>query len=178
MTTGPDRRPAAGLTEARPRYYQSKSVEWYTPPELFQALGVSFDLDPAAPPGGVPWVPAARHFSRADDGLAQEWQGRVWLNPPYGLGIGRWMAKLAAHGDGLALVFARTDMSWFQRAMTEATAACFIRGRLNFIPGEGKPEPRPASAPSVLLAYGVPCALTLAESGLGQLCLTPRGQLS
>jgi hypothetical protein len=158
-----------------PRYYQSKSVEWYTPPELFEALGVRFDLDPAAPVGGVPWVPADRHYSREDDGLTQPWSGRVWLNPPYGLGIGRWMGRLAEHGDGLALVFARTDMLWFQRAMNEATAVCFIKDRLNFIPGEGQQrEPRPASAPSVLLAYGVSCALTLAESGIGQMCLTPR----
>jgi hypothetical protein len=157
-------------------YYRSKSVEWYTPPEIFKALGVSFDLDPAAPPGGVPWVPAARLFSRADDGLAQQWQGRVWLNPPYGLGISRWMGKLADHGDGLALVFARTDMPWFQQAFGSATAVCFIKGRLQFIPGEGQAAPRQASAPSVLLAYGLPCALVLAESGLGRVCFAPKGQ--
>lgn len=46
---------------------QGNSVEWYTPPEIFDALGLRFDLDPAAPPGGVPWVPATRHLSK--DGL-------------------------------------------------------------------------------------------------------------
>ena len=160
------------------RYYQGKSVEWYTPPELFEALGMRFDLDPAAPAGGVPWVPAARHYSKADDGLAHEWQGRVWLNPPYGRGISRWMAKLAAHGDGLALVFARTDMEWFHQALSAATAACFLRGRLKFIPGEGRTTPWLARAPSVLLAYGVPCALALAEADLGRICVTPKGQFA
>jgi DNA N-6-adenine-methyltransferase (Dam) len=166
----------SNLTSPPQRYYQSKSVEWYTPPELFEALGTHFDLDPAAPSGGVPWVPATRHYSREDDGLTQPWKGRIWLNPPYGLGIGRWMNKLAEHGDGLALVFARTDMPWFQWAMTEATAVCFIKHRLTFIPGEETFTPRPASAPSVLLAYGVPCALATAESGVGQICLTPRSR--
>lgn len=158
------------MATSRRRYYQSKSVEWYTPPCVFKALGTRFDLDPAAPAGGVPWVPAEKHYSRAHNGLAQRWQGRIWLNPPYGLGIGQWMAKLASHGDGLALVFARTDMPWFQRAFVQASAVCFIKGRLQFVPGEGQPAPREASAPSVLLAYGTPCALVLADSGLGRLC--------
>lgn len=157
----------------RPRYYKSRSVEWYTPPELFEALGLTFDLDPASPPGGVPWVPAARHFSHEDDGLSQPWTGRVWLNPPYGLGIGQWMRRLAKHGDGVALVFARTDMPWFQRALAEATAICFIRGRLWFVTPEGT-RPSEASAPSVLLAHGLSCSLALASSGLGPTCLIPK----
>lgn len=166
------------MPEMLTRYYQGKSVEWYTPPEIFEALGLNFDLDPASPAGGLPWVPATRHYCRADDGLSQLWQGRVWLNPPYGLGISRWMGRLAKHGDGLALVFARTDMPWFQRAMSEATATCFIKGRLRFIPDKEIHRPRLASAPSVLLAYGLPCTLALAESGLGRTCVTPQGKLA
>jgi hypothetical protein len=154
------------------------SVEWYTPPEVFEALGIEFDLDPAAPPGGVPWVPAARHFSQADNGLSQPWTGRVWLNPPYGRGVGRWLERLAAHGDGLALVFARTDTAWFHRAFAAATAVCFIKGRLRFISGDGVVASGAAGAPSILLAYGLPCAMTLAASGLGRTCVVPGGQVS
>lgn len=115
------------------------SDEWYTPPSVFDALGLRFDLDPAAPPGGVPWVPATHHFSVQDDGLVQPWQGRVWMNPPYGRGTGRWLRKLAGHGDGLALVFARTDTRWFQRIAGEATALCFVSGRLRFHRSDGTP---------------------------------------
>jgi len=95
----------------------------------------------------------------------------VWLNPPYGRDLGRWLERLAAHGDGMALVFARTDTRWFQRAFAAATAACFIKGRLRFIPGDGQRAPGAAGAPSLLLAYGLPCALALTASRLGRVCL-------
>jgi DNA N-6-adenine-methyltransferase (Dam) len=150
----------------------TSSDEWYTPPEVFDALGLTFDLDPAAPPGGVPWVPASRHFTKHDDGLAQAWNGRVWLNPPYGRATDRWLTKLAAHGDGLALVFARTDTAWFQRIAAEATALCFIGGRLRFHRPDGTPGDT-APSPSLLVAFGLPCALGLAESGLGRTLIVP-----
>jgi hypothetical protein len=153
-----------------PRFGQS--VEWYTPPELFAALDLKFDLDPAAPPGGVPWLPARRHYSRADDGLRRPWHGRVWLNPPYGPGLGRWLARLAAHGDGLALVFARTDTRWFHQCAPRATALCFVQGRITFLHGDGY-TPITARAPSLLMAYGLPCAIALAEARLGQTLLVP-----
>lgn len=154
---------------------KGRSVEWYTPPELFEALGLCFDLDPASPPGGVPWVPAARYFSVIEDGLNQAWHGRVWLNPPYGRGIGSWLARLADHGDGLALVFARTDTAWFHEAYRTATAVCFIKGRLQFVSGCGRPASN-AGAPSMLMAFGVPCAMALTAARLGPVFLVPQGQ--
>ena len=163
--------PKPGFSHESPA---ARTVEWYTPPELFRALGLSFDLDPASPPGGLPWVPAARHFSIDDDGLNRPWQGRVWLNPPYGRRVGAWLDRLAAHGDGLALVFARTDTAWFERAFRAATAVCFIRGRLHFISGDGDPAPGAAGAPSLLLAYGLPCALALSAAELGRVCIVPK----
>jgi hypothetical protein len=150
----------------------SGCVEWYTPPEVFEALGISFELDPAAPPGGVPWVPARRWFSRDDDGLRQPWQGRVWLNPPYGREIGPWLGRLAAHGNGIALTFARTDTRWFHTASRSATAVCFIAGRLRFYSMDGVGQTAPAA--SVLLAYGLSNALAVAGCGLGQTLIVPQ----
>lgn len=154
------------------RRTDTSSDEWFTPPEVFEALGLAFDLDPAAPVGGVPWVPAARYFTKREDGLSQPWSGRVWLNPPYGRGTERWLRKLADHGDGLALVFARTDTAWFQRVATQATALCFVGGRLRFRRPDGTPGDT-APAPSLLVAFGLPCALGLAEAGLGRTLIVP-----
>jgi hypothetical protein len=161
---------SSGFTHERRT--KASSDEWYTPPDLFDALRLTFALDPAAPAGGVPWIPARRHFCRDEDGLTQPWRGRVWLNPPYGRQTGRWLARLADHGDGLALVFARTDTAWFQRIAAEASALCFIGGRLRFHRPDGTPGDT-APSPSLLVAFGLPCALGLAEAGLGQTFMPP-----
>jgi hypothetical protein len=157
---------------AGPLADSGSTVEWYTPPEVFEALGLTFDLDPAAPPGGVPWIPAARSYSRQQDGLRQPWHGRVWLNPPYGRTISAWLDRLATHDDGIALVFARTDTRWFHRACAQATAVCFIAGRLRFRRYGGEPG-NPSPVPSVLLAYGLACTAALARANLGQTFIVP-----
>lgn len=150
------------------------SVEWYTPPEIFRALGLTFDLDPCAPRGGLSWIPAGRFYSRLDDGLAQPWIGRVWMNPPYGRGIEQWMRKLAAHGDGIALVHSRTDTQWWREAIASASAVCFVRSRVRFIRGATGEQVGPGSpAPSALIAYGTVCGIALAQSGLGPTLIVP-----
>lgn len=149
------------------RPIQGETNEWYTPPELFTALGMEFDLDPAAPPGGVPWVPATRSLSKEEDGLGLPWEGRVWLNPPYGPQTTHWLRRLAEHGNGLALVFARTETAWWHAVVPSAAAVCFVKGRLHFLRSDGKPSTSNAGAPSALIAYGEDCARSLAASGLG-----------
>jgi hypothetical protein len=143
------------------------SAEWYTPPGIFDALGLYFDLDPAHPVDRLPWVPAARTFSVADDGLSQPWGGRVWLNPPYGPATNTWLERFVEHGNGLALVFARTETEWFHRHALAVDAWCLIRGRLTFVHQDGQPSHFNAGAPSVLLAAGASCADALRRSGLG-----------
>lgn len=150
------------------------SQEWYTPPALFEALGLTFDLDPCAPPlPAADWIPARRRYSLPDrDGMAEPWEGRVWLNPPYATESARWIGRLAEHGDGIALVFTRLDTPWAQDALRRAAAACFIQGRVNFKAGAGARLGRAdrrsrAGAPSMLLAYGERCAAALSSCGLG-----------
>lgn len=159
---------SGGPTQIRQRAVGGETNEWYTPPEIFHALGCEFDLDPAAPYGGIEWVPAKRFLSYRDDGLAQKWEGRVWLNPPYGPHTARWVGRLADHGDGIALVFARTDVAWFQSVAPRASLVCFLRGRVRFVRGHGSPKNgHNAAAPSCLLAFGEKCAEIVAASGLG-----------
>jgi hypothetical protein len=144
-------------------------TEWYTPPRIFAALKIRFDLDPCSPgPAVVPWIPVRTHYTRADDGLTQPWYGRIWLNPPYGRGIDRWLERFAEHRNGIALIFARTDTEWFHRFAASADAICFTRGRIPFL---SPTDPTtPASGPgcgSLLLAHGDRCVGALRNSGLG-----------
>lgn len=128
------------------------AVEWLTPPAILKALG-TFDLDPCAPINR-PWDIATRHYTVADDGLSLPWSGRVWLNPPYDQLAERWLERLAEHGDGIALIFARTDTKAFHdQIWGKADALLFIRGRVQFCRPDGTPGTR-CGAPSVLAAYG------------------------
>jgi hypothetical protein len=139
--------------------------EWLTPPEIIAALG-EFDLDPCAPIVR-PWPTARRHMTVEDDGLLLPWEGRVWCNPPYGTETSRWMAKMAAHGNGVALTFARTETRmFFESIWGKADAIMFLRGRLRFYNVDGTAPGNSAGAPSVLVAYGESNAESLRLSGL------------
>jgi hypothetical protein len=139
--------------------------EWLTPPPIIKALGV-FDLDPCSPVGRI-WDTAKKHYSLHDNGLLQEWEGRVWLNPPYGKYIGEWMNKMALHGNGIALVFARTDTGIFQESIFRfADGLFFLKGRVKFLKPDGKPGNSTSGAPSVLVAYGKYNDAVLATCGL------------
>lgn len=124
---------------------------WLTPPDLLLRLG-PFDLDPCFSEPR-PWSTATVHYS--DFGLQREWFGRVWLNPPYGLEAAEWLAKLADHGNGIALIFARTETDmFFEQVWKRADAVLFIRGRLYFHRPDGIRAKANSGAPSVLVAYG------------------------
>lgn len=140
--------------------------EWLTPPALLESLG-PFDLDPCSPVDR-PWDTAAAHLSLADDGLATPWHGRVWLNPPYSE-VDPWMEKMAAHGRGTALLFARTETRcWETHIWPHVSAVLFLFGRLTFYRGDGTASRagHNSGGPSVLLAYGARDAERLSSSGL------------
>src|SRR5690606_27372557 len=123
--------------------------DYYTPAWLFDALGLTFDLDVASPPGGVEWVPAARFYTVEDDGLSQPWTGRVWMNPPYSRAT-PWVDRFIAHGHGVALLpFAKS--AWFERiwACAEGIVAPGVKAS-KFVGG-------PISLPVFLAAYGAEC---------------------
>lgn len=143
---------------------QAGSNVWLTPPGVITALG-SFDLDPcAADPR--PWDTARRHIAPPDDGLSAIWEGRVFLNPPYS-SLADWLGKLADHGHGTALVFARTETRWFVDLVWQrASAVMFLHGRLHFHLPDGSRASGNAGAPSALVAYGEVDANALRGCGL------------
>lgn len=97
----------------------------------------------------------------------QPWRGRVWLNPPYGSQTAHWLRKLAQHGNGIALTFARVETRmFFDTVWSLADAVLFIRGRLQFYNVDGSKAANSAGAASVLIAYGSKNADTLESSGI------------
>lgn len=131
----------------------SLKEEWLTPPHILAALG-SFDLDPCAA-CHQPWPTARQHFTIIDDGLKRVWRGRVWCNPPYGKQTTHWLKRLADHGNGIALTFARTEtVMFFEQIWGKANALLFIEGRLHFHHANGGRAKLNAGGPSVLVAYG------------------------
>lgn len=132
---------------------RGRTDTWLTPPGLLAKLG-TFDLDPCCPPS-MPWPTATRMIHWPTNGLAEAWEGRVWLNPPYGRETARWLRRLAQHGNGVALIFARTETGMFHRQVWDrADALLFLQGRINFHDAAGRRSSKNAGGPSVLIAYG------------------------
>lgn len=144
--------------------------DWLTPPEILAALG-PFDLDPCASQF-QPWRTAAQQFTIEDDGLARDWTGRVWCNPPYGPHAEKFLKRMAAHGNGIVFIFARTETKAFQEyCWKAATAMLFIAGRVKFrLPGGGVAGT--SGAPSVLVAYGQENVAALRSSGIAGYVVT------
>ena len=126
--------------------------EWLTPSYIIESLG-SFDLDPCSPVMR-PWDTAKKHYTIKDDGLTKPWEGKIFLNPPYGKHTFKWLYRLHLHGNGIALVFARTETQGFHSEIWEkADAIFFFKGRIKFYHKDGR-QGGTANAPSCLIAYG------------------------
>ena len=135
-------------------HFSSKNPDWGTPQDLFDKLDNEFvfTLDPCAT---RETAKCAKYFTPEDDGLAQDWTGeRVFMNPPYGREIGKWMEKAAQHaaegGLVVCLVPSRTDTKWWHEHVTKASVIRFIQGRLKF-QGAKNSAPFPSA---VIVYYG------------------------
>jgi hypothetical protein len=136
-----------------------------TPRWIIDRLG-PFDLDPAAA-DPRPWNCAQRNFTECDDGLAREWNGRVWLNPPFDrYQVARWIQRLAEHGCGTALLHARTEADWFEPIWSRACGILFMADRIHFHRPDGSRQPANSGAPPVLIAFGEEDLLRLRESDI------------
>lgn len=137
---------------------------WITPKAIVDSLG-PFDLDPCQC-SPQPWPCATKAFTIEDDGLSKQWAGRIWLNPPYS-DAWTWMGRLADHGSGTALIFARTETEGFvKQVWKRATAIMFLHGRLFFHKPDGQRAKGNSGGPSCLVAYGYADMLSLEQSGL------------
>lgn len=152
---------------------QGVSDEWYTPPQVFEALGERFDVDVAAPPGGVPHVPAAKWITPLfGGGLKSEWGSAnfVWMNPPFGgrNALTPWLARFFDHGNGIALTPDRTSAPWFWDAWRRADRVLFTR-KIRFLRPDGSEGVSPSTG-TALWAAGARASAALdraASAGFG-----------
>ena len=126
---------SSGLRPNMQVHFDSITVEWETPRELFRALDreFGFTLDPCSTHENAK---CPKHFTCAEDGLAQDWsRDIVWMNPPYGREIGKWMKKAfdssLAGATVVCLVPARTDTRWWHDYAVRGKVR-FLKGRVKF----------------------------------------------
>lgn len=131
--------------------YSSDRGDWATPQRLFDLLNAEFDfeLDVCA----QDWsAKCERYYTLADDGLAQPWYGRCFMNPPYGRTIDQWVQKAYDSAEAGALVVclvpARVDTAWWWDYCRYGEVR-FLRGRLHFDDGEDA-----APFPSAVVVFG------------------------
>lgn len=142
-------------------HYSSETSEWSTPQQLFDLLDSEFrfDLDVCATPENAK---CSRYFTAEHDGLAQEWTGTCWMNPPYGSVIGDWVRKAReaaqAGSTVVCLLPARVDTAWWWNHARFGEVR-FLRGRLRFGGGDTG-----APFPSAIVIFGRPASVVWWES--------------
>lgn len=125
--------------------FQSATVEWPTPQDMFDRLNARFQftLDVCATPENAK---CPVFFTKEVDGLAQEWSGVCWMNPPYGRAMIAWLKKAVAEkANGVttvALIPARTNTGWWHDIVQPNAEVEFVRGRPKFGDAtHGLPQP-------------------------------------
>lgn len=131
------------------------SDEYFTPWDLFSKLG-RFDTDPCTS-NNRPFDTARIHYTKEEDGLSRDWEGIVWLNPPYSSRpLKAFVSRLAEHGNGMALLVNRTDNLLFYDTIFPMARSMFvIRRRVRFTTPDGKT--RNPMFGSLLVAFGEEC---------------------
>ena len=132
--------------------FSSKSDEWETPIDVFNRLNeeFDFDLDPCADENNHK---CDRYFTKKQNGLIQNWDGRVFCNPPYGRKIALWVQKASEESKKcntivVMLLPARTDTKWFHEYIYNKAEIRFIKGRLKF-----NNSNNPAPFPSMIVVF-------------------------
>lgn len=141
--------------------------EWLTPKWVLDPLG-AFDLDPCASVVR-PWDTAAKHYTIDDDGLSQEWSGRVWLNPPFHRYLRpKFMQRMAEHNNGIMLIPAACETRPFREFVWgKASGILMLDRRPHFMNTAGVEAKANSGCTICLVAYGKLNLRWLKSSGLG-----------
>ena len=141
------------------------SDEWYTPQHLFDSLNTRFDMDVAVPCNyDEIFTPADKMFCQCDDGLNQQWQGFVWMNPPYSK-VTPWMDKWLNHGNGIALI-PTAKSRWYGSLWESKAGLISLPTNIKF----HRPNDKPATIFMALTLAGIgdKALQVLEESHLGK----------
>lgn len=148
--------------------------EWYTPIEFLNCFG-HFDTDPACPKNAK-YKTADVMYTKDDNGLVQEWKGRVWLNPPYSKPlIQQFMEKMSQHRNGIALLMPKFGSVMFRDLVYPFCDGIYIlEKRVRFYDHNWIQQKSPVST-SILVAYGEDNIQSILNSGIrGQMLYTSR----
>jgi len=149
-----------GRPKATNIHRTSKTPEWYSPDIIIDEvikLYVTIDLDPCTNSKIKPNVPAHAYFDLSDNGLKQEWFGSVYVNPPYGREVGKWVDKCIEEyttrraEEIILLVPARVDTRWFRKISNYYW--CSISGRLKFKSLNGITNSAPFPSAVIYMGY-------------------------
>jgi hypothetical protein len=141
--------------------HELTSDDYYTPSWVFERMGLEFDLDVCAPPGGGPFVPAARYLTQAEDGLAATWSGRVWMNPPFS-DCAPWVRRFIGHAHGVCVV--QVSKSRHSEALWSAAHAVAFVGGFPFHDPTTGTEGQ-VYMPCWFAAFGEECVEAIARLG-------------
>lgn len=119
----------------------SPGDERYTPAWVFEGMGVEFDIDLAAPPGGVSWIPAQTYWTKTDDSLTKDWRGLFsWCNPPFSraaefgtkwldeIDDGVWLGPISHHAQYVIGLCREAQRVWLSRRIEFERSSGFAEG--------------------------------------------------
>jgi site-specific DNA-methyltransferase (adenine-specific) len=114
--------------------FTSNTDLWATPQSFFNELDKEFHftLDVCATKDNAK---CDRYYTKEDDGLSKSWDNEIiWMNPPYGKEIGKWIKKASEQVGGvcICLLPSRTDTRYFHEYIYNKpnVEIRFIKGRL------------------------------------------------
>ena len=135
--------------------FSSNDDSWETPPSLFNVLDMEFNftLDPCCT---KQTAKCKKFFTKEEDGLIQDWsRDIVFVNPPYGREIGKWVEKSyneAKKGAKVVMLIpSRTDTKWFHDFIYNKAEIRFLKGRIKFL--QNKKELNAAPFPTMLIIF-------------------------
>lgn len=150
---------------------QGGHVEYYTPKYVFDSMDVVFDLDVAHPEKFKTNVPCKRFFY--EDSLNKDWEGFVWMNPPYGNESNKlqWIEKFVQHGNGVALMPDRTSATWWQVFAKQSSLFALTKNKIKFELSDGSVAKSPGTGNTFFAVgeKGIQALINLEKKGIADI---------